>query len=211
MAGHGSAAYRPRCRECTRFVARILPILLPAWFALWTVADLSHRFGEFFASDTRIYYRATQTWLAGGDPWSAAVGPFHFAGLPPTVQVFVPLTWLPEEAAVWLEILRRRPIGRRIDRAMLHLPAWWLLFPPLAHGVIVANPHILLTALLLSSWPTLQALAGLLKIYAVVPLVGEFRVRALVFTAIGLGVLFALAPNLLVRLSPGRWVPSPLD
>ena len=39
---------------------------------------------------------------ARGDPWSAAVGPFNFSGLPPTVQLFAPLTLLPEEVAVWL-------------------------------------------------------------------------------------------------------------
>ncbi|HVA85730.1 MAG TPA: hypothetical protein VNF73_05330 [Candidatus Saccharimonadales bacterium] len=176
-------------------LARVLGLLLPAWFALWTIADVSHRFGDFFASDTRIYYRATQTWLAGGDPWSAAVGPFHFAGLPPTVQLFVPLTWLPEEVAVWLGFLVGVASAVAIVR-MLRLPAWWLLFPPLAHGVIVANPHILLTALLLSGRPAFEAVASLLKIYAVVPLVGQFRVRGLILTAAGLIASFALAPNL---------------
>ena len=178
-----------------RVVSRALPFLLPAWFALWTIADLSHRFGEFFASDTRIYYRAAQVWLAGGDPWSAAVGPFNFAGLPPTVQLFAPLTLLPEEVAVWLGFFVAVASAVAIVR-MLRLPMWWLLFPPLANGVIVANPHILLTALLISSLPVLEAVASLLKIYAVVPLVGQFRVRALVITAVGLIASFALAPNL---------------
>ena len=78
----------------------------------------------------------------------------------------------------------------------LGLPWWWRLFPPLAHGVVVTNPHVLLTALLLTNRAWAEALAGLVKIYAVVPLGGRFRWRALALTGIGLGVSFALAPHL---------------
>jgi hypothetical protein len=174
---------------------RIGSFALPVWFALWTAADWSHRFGDIFASDTRIYYRATVAWLQGGDPWSAAVGPFHFAGLPPTVQVFVPFTWLPEEPAVWLGFAIGVVSAIAIIRA-LRLPWWWLLFPPLTHGVIVANPHIWLLALLLAGRPAADVLASLLKIYAIVPVFGRFQWRSVLLTVLFLGVSVVLAPAL---------------
>jgi len=174
---------------------RLGRVALPLWFALWTIADVSHRFGDYFASDTRIYYRATQTWLAGGDPWNAAVGPFHFAGLPPTVQLFVPFTWLPEDVAVWLGFAIGVASAIAIVR-LLRLPLWWLLFPPLAHGVIVANPHIWLTALLLTGRPAAEALASLLKIYAIVPVAGRYHWRGLAWTAVALAASVAVSPHL---------------
>ena len=168
---------------------------LPVWFAIWTVADCWHRLGEFFASDTRIYARGALAFLEGRDPWTAAVGPFHFAGLPPTVQLFVPFALIPEDTAVVIGFGAAVLAAVAIVRT-LGLPWWWLLFPPLAHGVVVTNPHVLLTALLLTNRGWAEALAGLIKIYAVVPLGGRFRWRALVLTGIGLGASFALAPHL---------------
>ncbi|MBM4407329.1 MAG: hypothetical protein FJ038_01715 [Chloroflexi bacterium] len=176
----------------TSLVARFW---LPAWFALWTVADIRHRLGEFFASDTRIYARGALAFFEGRDPWTAAVGPFHFAGLPTTVQLFVPFALIPEDTAVVIGFAVALLAAVAIVRT-LGLPWWWLLFPPLAHGVVVTNPHVLLTALLLTNRSWAEALAGLVKIYAVVPLGGRFRWRALALTAIGIGVSFALAPHL---------------
>lgn len=186
---------RRRARPVPVVLSLIGRFGLPIWFATWTIADCRHRFGEFFASDTRIYARGALAFLEGRDPWSAAVGPFHFAGLPPTVQLFVPFALIPEDTAVIIGVAIALLSAIAIVR-MLGLPWWWLLFPPLAHGVVVTNPHIFLTALLLANRGSAEALASLLKIYAVVPLAGRFRWRGLAFTAIGLAVSFALAPGL---------------
>ena len=186
---------RRRARPLPALLSLIGRFGLPVWFAIWTFADCRHRFGEFFASDTRIYARGALAFLEGRDPWSAAVGPFHFAGLPPTVQLFVPFALIPEDTAVIIGVAVALLSAIAIVR-MLGLPWWWLMFPPLAHGVIVTNPHIFLTALLLANRGPAEALASLLKIYAIVPLAGRFRWRGLALTALGLGVSFAIAPDL---------------
>ena len=186
---------RQRLTPVTALAQLVARFGLPAWFVLWTVADCRHRLGEFFGSDTRIYARGAAAFLDGRDPWSAAVGPFHFAGLPPTVQLYVPFALIPEDVAVAIGFVVAGLAAIAIVRT-LGLPWWWLLFPPLAHGVVVANPHVLLTALLLTNRGWAEALAGLFKIYAIVPLAGRFRWRALVLTAVGLAVSFALAPQL---------------
>src|SRR5207253_4846290 len=111
------------------------------------------------------------------------------------VQLFAPFTWLPEEVAVWLGFAIGIVSAVAIVR-LLKLPPWWLLFPPLAHGVIVANPHIWLTALLLTGLPAAEALAGLLKVYAIVPVAGRFHWRGVALTLAGLAASFAIAPNL---------------
>ena len=59
---------------------------------------------------------------------------------------------------------------------MLRLPWWWLLFPPLVQCVLSANIHGLLVPLVLIGGGTL---AGIAKVYAVVPLAILGRWRAL--------------------------------
>lgn len=66
----------------------------------------------------------------------------------------------------------------------------------MAQGVIVANPQIVLLALLLSGSSLLAAAAPALKIYAIAPLVGERRVKALLITAALLVGSIAVAPGL---------------
>ena len=98
--------------------------------------------------DGRLYYRAAQTWLAGGDPWTAYTATntrppsgqyIHemFVGPPPTVLAFVPFVWIPETLFVvgWLAVTVAAAVYT-IRR--LGLPIWWLLFPPLMEGLIAA-------------------------------------------------------------------------
>ena len=165
---------------------------LPVWFGVFAAVHFLDIVPEGrIGFDARIYRNASAAWLAGGDPWSAAIslpeGPFHFAGLPPTVLAFAPVTLVPEGwtgvigflvaavAAIW--IVRR-----------LGLPLWWLLFPPLVQGVLLGQPGIFVLALLLTRLPLLEALAAALKIYALLPLLSMNRSRgvlavALLFTA----------------------------
>lgn len=57
---------------------------------------------------------------------------------------------------------------------ILRLPWWWLLFPPLVHGIVSGNVQLLLVPLILwrAGW-----VAGLLKVYGIVPdaLLGHWR------------------------------------
>ena len=163
-------------------------VALAAWFAYWSWQTIRFYFESFpyhldmFGFDSRIYLHGARTWLAGGDPWTASASqhswtpgasdvPYYFTGPPPTVLAFVPFAWLPDGpfTAGWqaltigsaLYILRR-----------LHLPVWWLMFPPLAQAVFVGNPHVVCLALILSGASVLAALAPAMKAYAVLPMIG---------------------------------------
>ena len=132
---------------------------------------------DWFGRDARIYLHGAAAWLAGLDPWDAStVAPsgqlYHFAGLPPTLLAYAPLTVLPE----WLGVGAILAIGAISAGYVLHrlrLPAWWLLFPPIVECLISGNPSLPILALLVSAaWP-IRALAPVLKVYALAPLVGE--------------------------------------
>jgi hypothetical protein len=175
-------------------------VALAAWFAYWSWQTIRFYFESFpyhldmFGFDSRIYLHGARTWLAGGDPWTASASqhswtpgasdvPYYFTGPPPTVLAFVPFAWLPDGpfTAGWqaltigsaLYILRR-----------LHLPVWWLMFPPLAQAVFVGNPHVVCLALILSGASVLAALAPAMKAYAVLPMIGERQWRALEILAV---------------------------
>jgi hypothetical protein len=174
--------------------------LIPALFLTVSLRDLGRHYPEVLGIDARIYVRAAAAFRFGGDPWDAFVSNpagshLHFAALPPTVLAFFPLTFLPEKLAVWIVILASVLSAFWIVRT-LRLPLWWLLFPPLMEGVFAANPQIILLALLLSGSSVLRALAPMLKIYALAPLVGERWIRALVLAAMFTAASYLIAPDL---------------
>lgn len=182
-------------------------VALFGWFAFWTwqvnkgvLFELPYHL-DTLGIDGRLYYRAAETWLSGGDPWTAYTitntwpasgGYIHFlfTGPPPTVLVFAPFTILPEEVFVvgWFVVTVAAGI---YTLRRLSLPIWWLAFPPLAQGILVANPHVVALALLLSSSTLLRALAAPVKAYAAIPLIAERRWRAFAIMAalVGLSAL----------------------
>jgi hypothetical protein len=194
-----------RLRSLLQDLARRFPfipwnMLLPALFLAISVLDLARHYVEVTGVDARIYVRAAMAFRTGGDAWQAFVSDpggtvWHFAALPPTVQAFVPLTYLPENLAVWLVLWACLLSAYWIVRA-LKLPIWWLLFPPLVQGIYAANPQIILLAMLLSGSSILRGFAPILKIYALAPLVGERWIRALFVAAAFLVASYALAPDL---------------
>jgi hypothetical protein len=193
-------ALGPRWREPGRALKIAGQVGLGVWFAYWSWQTIASFFEQFplhmdmIGFDARIYLHAAQTWLAGGDPWTAyadrhAWGEgagylrLYFAGPPPTVLAFVPFAWLSDDAMTtgWMALT----IGSAFySLRRLGLPAWWILFPPLTLGVFVGNPHIVCLALLLcgSSW--LRALAAPMKAYALIPMVGERQWKALGILAV---------------------------
>lgn len=168
---------------------------LATWFAYWTWQTIRSYFESFphhldiLGFDARIYLHAAQTWVAGGDPWTAyasqhswAAGapdvPYYFTGPPPTVLAFVPFSWLADGvfSVGWMALT----IGAAFyTLRRLGLPAWWILFPPLAQAVFVGNPHVLCLALILSGSSVLRSIAPAAKAYAVLPMIGERQWRAL--------------------------------
>jgi hypothetical protein len=167
---------------------------LAFWFVAWSTLDQIGHLGNF-GGDARLYYEGAAAWLAGRDPWSVSIGGVHFAGLPPTVEMFAPFTLLPVDVvgvlwlglSVWAAVFTVR---------RLRLPWYWLFFPPLVQGVVVANPHVVILALLVAGHPALEALAAALKGYALIPVALRLRWRGLLaVAALGL-LLFAVAPGL---------------
>lgn len=179
---------------------------LALWFVLWSWVSVGLYFDNFprhmemLGFDARIYLHAAQTWLAGGDPWTSYVlqhswtpgvpdVPYYFAGPPPTVLAFSPFAWLADGVftAGW-EALTIGAAFYTLRR--LHLPAWWILFPPMLQAVFVGNPHVVCLSLIVSGSTVLQALAPAAKAYAVIPMIAErqWRAVALFTTAAALSV-----------------------
>lgn len=166
-------------------------LLLPTLFFSISVQHLSTFSVGVLGIDARIYYRAAAAWVDGTSPWDAfamqqAGGEvFHFAALPTAAVLIAPLTTLAEDAfvAIWLLISAVLSIWT-IRR--LGLSWWWLMFPPTILGVVSGNPQNILLALLLSSSAPLRALAPMLKVYALLPLLTRRM-----FVSAALAVVFA--------------------
>ena len=186
----------------TPFVRRTLGrVVLPLWFSLMTAGLLGRLGLNAIGSDTRIYYRGAELWLAGGNPWEASAGfdgnVYHYAALPSTTVLFAPATVLPEGVFVALWLAIGVAAAAWVVRVRLGLPWWWLLFPPLAEGLWAGNPGIVLLALLLSGRWWLEALALPLKLYGGVPLAAQLRWRSLL---VGAGLVVAT-----VVAAPSLW------
>jgi hypothetical protein len=171
-------------------------ILLPVWFAVWTHSkfeELNDQPGALLGVDARIYYRAAHAFLAGGNPWTAQADGFVFAAPPPTLIPFIPLTILPEDAVVFLGIGGSALVAIALIR-MFRLPWYWLLFPPLFEAVWVANPNPFVVWLLVRGTTGGAILGVFLKVYAILPLLGELRVRAIVGSVAFLAVTLPILP-----------------
>jgi hypothetical protein len=181
---------------------------LAAWFLVLSyrrISDVVH-LKIPLGVDIRIYYRAVQDWIAGGDPWSASAvvtqhSTFSFAGSPATIVVLAPSALLSEDqfTAVWLVISALSAFA--IVR-WLRLPLWWLLFPPTIEATYSGNPQLVVLMLLLAgagkAGVVADTIAVALKAYAVVPLLVERRPRRVVL-AFG----FTIAT---VVIAPSLWI-----
>lgn len=144
-------------------LARLLWVLVPAWFVIISLMRLSAlaQFGEP-GYDGMLYRAATIRWLEGGDPWLIPQSGAVYAAPPPTLLAMLPFALVPEilarplllalggAATIWM--LRR-----------LRLPLWWLAFPPLVDVLWNGNPHVFVAPLLVAG---LAPLAAFVKLYA---------------------------------------------
>jgi hypothetical protein len=162
------------------------------WLAVWFAAISAVRASVLITGqagfDGRLYLRATRAWLDGQDPW-ILIGDQRFAAPPPTLIPLAPVALLPEDLGVAL-LLIAAVAGAVATVRLLHLPWWWLLFPPLVDGAWNANPQTLLVPLILVG---AGPVAALLKVYAIVPIALTLRWRALLVTA---ALLLVTAPVL---------------
>jgi hypothetical protein len=181
---------------------------LLAWFACITYIVIARYVHDRvpLGQDIRIYYRGVERWLQGGDPWAAQVivssgHAFNYAGSPATTVLLAPSTLLSEGqfTAVWLGLSALSAIA--IVR-WLGLPLWWLLFPPTAEALYSGNPQLVVLMLLLIGagrrGVVADSIAVTLKIYAVIPLLGERNLRRV---ALALGLTIAT-----LVVAPSLWI-----
>jgi hypothetical protein len=151
---------------------------MPAWFVaidlLW-IAKL-----EVLAIDARHYQRAATAWLAGANPFAVTEGPTPYVSGPHTLLFYAPTSLLPLTVSVALWMIVGLAASFWLVRR-LELPAWWILFPPLAHAVWNGNPQTIALALLVLGGPIAAAAAVGLKLYTGLAL--ALRPRDLLVTA----------------------------
>jgi hypothetical protein len=139
-----------------------------------------------------IYAEAARAWLTGADPWQVGPPAAVFAGPPPMLLPFVPFAFLPGDinriAWVAIDVVVAVWTIRR-----LHLPPYWLIFPPLFEAIVLGHPEVLVLALLVIRGP-IAGLAVLIKPYAVFPLVAERRWAAIALGAIVGAITLVVLP-----------------
>jgi hypothetical protein len=182
-------------------------IALAVWFAGQSYMRISRFVRDTvpLGQDIQIYYRGVQEWLHGGDPWAAQVivgnSAFNYAGSPATTLLLVPSALLSEGqfTALWLGLTALSAVA--IVR-WLRLPIWWLLFPPTTEALYSGNPQLVVLMLLLAGAGRMGLLADsisvVLKVYAVVPLLGERQLRR-----VGLALLLTIATFV---VAPSLWI-----
>jgi hypothetical protein len=148
--------------------------------------------------DASLYAEASRAWLHGQDPWQVSQQGIYYAAPPPTLVPFIPFAFLPGFATSVIWIVGSIALAAMAIRA-LGLPWWWLAFPPIVDSVLVGNPDVAVLAALVIAGGRLDVVAPFLKIYALVPMVGERRWRSVVICVV------ALAASLLV-LPWERWI-----
>lgn len=222
-------------RRCLVAARRIAPLVLFIWFAYWGWSSIAGTFTDWpghldtVGIDGRLYYRAAEMFVHGGDPWTAYTTTntwppggtqihFLFTGPPPTVLAFVPFVWIPESIFVvgWMALTI---VAAFYTLRRLRLPFWWILFPPMMQGILFANPQVVCLALLLAGSSWLRALAAPMKAYALIPMVAlkQWRALAILCTA-GLASIvlfwplwstyradFAATDEWLMSMTQGGW------
>lgn len=155
---------------------RLATIALATWFISLSVMRLTVIWPDR-AIDLRLYLAGTAEWLHGGDPWSVHFATLHFAAAPPSLLPIAPFTLLPEGLAVMI-LTALALVASFWTLRRLGLPWWWITWPPLVDNLWNGNPQLFLIPLLLGpgAW-----LAPIIKAYAIVPLLVQWRVRTLVF------------------------------
>lgn len=181
--------------EVSQTFQRILWIVPFGWYVPVTAGLVIHYTvpGDAPGYDGWLYRQAAVAFLSGHDPWATGVAGAHFAGAPSTILAFIPATLVP--ADVWRPsaVLGMLLVGAWMARR-LEISIAWLAYPPLAVGVLLGQPGVLVAGLLLGRS---AALAPVIKPWAGFVL-GFWPRRAIVAAGIGL-ITVAVAPDLWLR------------
>lgn len=180
-AGAGSSPGRPSIDW--PFVAHgVGSAALVGTMALHLWSALSHYIDnpDALFGDSRLYWRATEAWVSGGDPWAASHNGIVFAGIPPTLLLNLPLVPFGEDLA-WAFWPVAGLIGMTFALRRLGLPLWWLLWPPVMEGLLPGSPDLVLMGLIVAGVGWISAVA---KPYVVPAMLWEGRWRSVVLAAL---------------------------
>jgi hypothetical protein len=177
------------------FVRRRTTWIIPvAFFGLSVVVVLKYVYTPLWLGiDASLYARASAAWLAGADPWAVNQAGIYYAAPPPTLLPFVPFAWMPPVVVSLTWIVGSFVLAWLAIRA-LALPIWWMAFPPIVDGALVGNPDVAVLALLVVGGGRLGVVAPFLKIYALIPMIGERRWRQVTAFAVLLGLTWFVLP-----------------
>jgi hypothetical protein len=177
------------------FVRRGTSWVVPAaFFGLSVVVILKYVYTPVWVGiDASLYAAASAAWLQGSDPWAVNQAGIYYAAPPPTLLPFVPFAWMPPLVVSLIWIVGSFVLAGAAIRA-LKLPLWWMAFPPIVDGALVGNPDVAVLALLVAGGGRLGFLAPFLKIYAIIPMLGERRWRQAGLSGVLLGASLLVLP-----------------
>lgn len=148
---------------------------------------------KWLGLDASLYASAAAAWIDGRNPWLVSQDGVFFAAPPPSLLPYLPFIWMPSGLVSLVWVAGSAALALMSIRA-LRLPIWWAMFPPIVDGILVGNANIAVLALLVRGSGRLAPLSVFLKVYAVVPILGERRWRTLAITAILLAATAIVLP-----------------
>ena len=139
--------------------------------AFWIVGFYVQDGAKYVFIDAHVYYRATQAWLDGSNPWTTSYLGVPFAGIPPTLLLNLPLVPFGEGAAVgFWAVANSSAILLLIRR--LHLPLWVVVLQPVLEGWLSGSPDLALAGAVVVG---VGCIAALTKPYSAPALVADRR------------------------------------
>jgi hypothetical protein len=154
------------------------------------IATVFIRNPGFLFQDAHIYWRATEAWVNGGDPWAASYNGILFAAPPPALLLNLPLQPFGESLSsiLWptLDV-----VGMVFLVRHLRLAWWWLLFPPFVEGVLngSADPALAAGLYLGLGWLSIAV-----KPYSLPLALGAGRWRSVAAAAVLVAVTAGILP-----------------
>jgi hypothetical protein len=158
--------------------------------AFWIAGFYLWRDPGYLFVDAHVYFRATEAWLHGANPWTTTFRDVPFAGIPPTLLLNIPLLPFGETAAVvFWTLINTASIAFLVRR--LRLPIWVVLLQPVLEGWLAGTPDLSLAALVVlgAGW-----LAALTKPYSAPVLIAERNVRQLAVAAVAAVLTIPILP-----------------
>ena len=139
--------------------------------AFWILGFYVDDGARYLFVDAHVYFRATQAWLDGSNPWTTAYLGVPFAGIPPTLLLNVPFIPFGEGVAVAFWAVANTAAVILLIR-MLHLPLWVVVLQPVLEGWLSGSPDLALAGAVVVS---LGWIAALTKPYSAPALVADRR------------------------------------